>query len=458
MQSWLRDSDPGIRISDNVIGVPTGKREPTMRTLLKAALAGATLMTPASAALAQDKVELTLWHMEQPPHRVQRVQEVIDAFNAANPDIVVKQEPQNWGEVYAKAPAAIAAGQGPDLLFAIPDFTPILKDIGALNSVEDFVKELDAKHDFVDSAVEAYSYDGGVWAVPLYNMAMNLWYRKSVFQEAGIEVPETWEEWKAAAEALSKDGVYGIGLPANKQLYTDQTVYSFMVNGGATEIYNEDGSLRFDNPETVASYRFYADMHKMSPADSTSWTWGEAEACFSSRSCAMVLQFTVIATYDTQAEGDAADLGVAAIPHAEGQEGHNTISYANAVMILAKDEAKREAAEKFISFLLEPENYGRFLNMEPGLFMPVTADGAKAESFWSDPMVQKYKSQIETVIQNAANGRLFGFTSGRTFPSIAAISAQNIIAETLQNMVVNGQSAEEAVAAGQARMEEVSKQ
>jgi multiple sugar transport system ATP-binding protein len=32
---------------------------------------------------------------------------------------------------------------------------------------------------------------------------------------------------------------------------------------------------------------------------------------------------------------------------------------------------------------LEPANYGRFLNMEPGLFLPVTEDGAKAESFWN---------------------------------------------------------------------------
>ena len=425
-----------------------------MKMIMKLALAS-TMLLPA-AAFAQEKVELTLWHMEQPPHRVARVQELIDAFNAANPDIVVKQEPQNWGEVYAKAPAALAAGQGPELLFAIPDFTPILKDIGALTSVEDFVKELDAKHDFVDSMVEAYSYDGGVWAVPLFNMSMNLWYRKSVLEQAGVEVPTTWEEWRAAAEKLSVDGVSGMGLPANKQLYTDQTVYSVMANGGATEIYNEDGTLRFNNPETVGAYEFYNDLLKFSPADSTSWTWGEAEACFSSKACSMVMQFSVISTYDTQAEGDAADLGVAAIPSKDGED-HATIAYANAVMLLAKDEAKMEASKKFVSFLLEPENYGRFLNMEPGLFTPVTADGAKSETFWADPMVAKYRSQIEQVIDNSQNGRLFGFTSGRTFPSIAAISAQNVIAETLQSIVVSGQSAADAVAAGQARMEEASR-
>jgi multiple sugar transport system substrate-binding protein len=427
-----------------------------MRTTLKTLLAGAAAMTLPAGVQAQ-AVEVVLWHMEQPPHRVARVQELIDAFNAANPDVVVRQEPQNWGEIYAKAPAALAAGAGPDMLFAIPDFAPILKDIGALTSVAELVADLDAQHDFVDSAVEAYSYDGGVWAVPLYNMTFNLWYRKSVLEEAGLSVPTSWAEWEAAAEALTGDGVYGIGLPANRQLYTDQTVYSVMLNGGAAEIYNEDGTLRFDNPETVAAYDFYARMMQHSAPDATNWTWGEAEACFASRSCGMIMQFTVISTYDTQAEGDAADLGVAPIPTADGSGDNATIAYANAVMMLSQDEARRAASERFVRFLLEPENYGRFLNMEPGLFMPVTATGAVAESFWNDPMVQKYREQVETIIANGANGKLFGFTSGRVFPAIAAISAQNVLAETLQMVVVGGMSAADAVAAGQARMTELSR-
>lgn len=428
-----------------------------MRTPLKTLLAGSALLLPLPA-FAQDPVQVTLWHMEQPPHRVARIQELIDEFNAANPDVVVTQEPQNWGEIYAKAPAAVAAGAGPDMLFAIPDFAPILKDLGALSSVQDFVEELDAEHDFVDSAVEAYSYDDGVWAVPLYNMTMNLWYRPSVLEAAGVEVPTTWDEWRAAAEALTSEGQYGMGLPANKQLYTDQTVYSVMLNGGASEIYNEDGTLRFDSPETAAAYEFYDSMIPFSPPDAPSWTWGEAEACFASRACAMILQFTVISTYETQAEGDAADLGVAAIPVAKEGDTPGTIAYANAVMFLnPEDSPEREASERFIAFLLEPENYGRFLNMEPGLFMPVTADGATAESFWSDPVVEEYRSQIETVIANGQNGKLFGFTSGRVFPAIAAISGQNVLAETLQNVVVNDVPAAEAVAAGQARMEELSK-
>jgi multiple sugar transport system substrate-binding protein len=60
------------------------------------------LLAVAIPTTAQDAVEVTLWHMEQPPHRVERIQELIDEFNAANPDVVVSQEVQSWGDIYQK--------------------------------------------------------------------------------------------------------------------------------------------------------------------------------------------------------------------------------------------------------------------------------------------------------------------------------------------------------------------
>jgi multiple sugar transport system substrate-binding protein len=284
---------------------------------------------------------------------------------------------------------------------------------------------------------------------------MSLWYNKAAFEAAGVAVPKTWSEWTAAAEKLTADGKFGIGLPASKGLYTDQVVYNFMVNNGASEIYNADGSFAFDSPKTAESYATAAALQKFSPPDSAGWFWGDAEACFASGTCASILQFTTITTYDTQGGGDAGNLGVAPIPHADGESQHNTIAYANAVMLLSDDAAKRAAFETFISWLMEPENYGRFLNMEPGLFLPVTADGATAESFWNDPLVQKYKPQIETMIANSANGKLFGFTNGLTFPSIAPISGQNVLSEVLQAVVIDGADPVAAVAAGQARMQEI---
>lgn len=414
----------------------------------------ALVLSSVSFAAAQDSpVQIMLWHMEQPPQRVARIQQLMDEFNAANPGIVVSQEPQNWGEIYAKAPAALAAGNAPDLLFAIPDFVNIIKELGATQPVDDFIAQLKTDQKMYDWAIELYTYDGHTWAVPLYNMAQSLWYHKSAFEAAGVTPPTTWEEWEAAAKALTADGKYGVGLPANRNLYTDQVVYDFMVNSGAQDIYDADGNIVFDTPETVAAYDFYKTMWQYAPPDSTGWAWGEAEACFNSGTCAMVPQFTVISTYD-QAGGDAADLGVLALPRSSSADKNYTISYVNAAMVLAKDAAKQEAAQKFLAWLLQPENYGRFLNMEPGLFLPVTETGSTAESLWNDPLVVKYHDQVESMVANSQTGMLFGFTGGNTFPSIASISAQNILAQVLQAVVVDGTSPADAVAQGQQMMQE----
>ena len=399
--------------------------------------------------------DIKFWHMEGVPHRVDRIQTLIDEFNAANPDINVSQEVQNWGEIYAKAPASVAAGTAPELLVGIPDFTPILAEMGAAQPVEDFVAELDAKYGFYQKALDQYTYNGHTYAVPLWNMALSLWYRKSDFEAAGIEPPKTWSDLKKAAKALTKDGVYGIGLPGNKQLYTDQTIYSFMVNSGAEEIYNSDGTLRFDNPQTVAAYDVYKELYQYSAPDAANWTWGEAEACFASKGCAMILQFTVISTYDSQAGGDASDLGVIQIPYANGKAHRaGTVSYVNSAMIMTDDEAKMDASKKFLSFLMEPGNYGRFINMEPGLFLPITEAGSQDSTYWDDPVVVKYKSQVETMLDNSTRGSLFGFTNGNTFTSISSISAQNLLAQTLQLTLIDGKSAKDAVSEGMEIMTE----
>ena len=73
-------------------------------SILLVALAMPFTVTPVNAA-----TEVTFWHMEGVPHRVDRIQSLIDEFNSANPDVVVTQEVQNWGEIYAKAPASVAS-------------------------------------------------------------------------------------------------------------------------------------------------------------------------------------------------------------------------------------------------------------------------------------------------------------------------------------------------------------
>ncbi|WP_270164954.1 ABC transporter substrate-binding protein [Paenibacillus sp. SYP-B4298] len=400
--------------------------------------------------------ELTLWHMEEPPNRVARFKEVIDKFNASHPDIKITPQVQSWADAYSKFPAAIQAGNGPDLLFTIPDYTTLIKQLGVVQPVDDIIASINEKHGLLDTSLAPYTYEGHTWAVPLYGMVQVLWYRADLLKEAGITPPTNWDELKSAAEKLTGGGKYGIALPASKSMATDQVLYSFLVTAGAKNIINGSNVVTFNNEKTVAAYQMYKDLLKFSPPDSNTYQWGEPQAQFNTGAAAMAIEKgQYLSTFESESGRPAEDLGVVPMPVASGGE-QGSIYYSNGVMMLTDNAAKKAAIAKFFEYLFEPETYGSFVNAEPGLFLPVTEDGSKAESFWNDPVISKYRSQVEVLIQASNNGALFGFTDGVS-PKIGQIAGPNYMAQTLEQMNSNGLSAEKAVSWGQAQMEEAVK-
>ena len=404
----------------------------------------------------REEVRLVLWHQEQPPHRVARFNAVVDAFNAAQDRISVEVQVGGWDTAYQRVSAAAVAGQAPDLMFVIPDFALTVRELGIAAPVTDLVRELDERHRFISAAKDPYYDDGQYWAVPLFGMQQVLWYRKDLFREAGIaDHPATWEQLVAAAERIAANGErYGIAVPAGRNLASDQVVYSFMVTSGAESIFDRECNVTFDTPETVRALALYRRLVALSPADATSYAWGEPQALFNSGEAVMAIEKgQYLGPFEGESGRPADDLGMVRIPlpAAGGREG--TIYYSNGVMVLTDDPVKQRAANELIRFILSGDRYGSFLTAEPGLFLPTTVSGLESESFWDDPIVTTYRDYIEDMVAYSDYGELFGFTGGYICPAISAISQQNLLAQTVQQMIVADMTPEEAAAWGQAQME-----
>jgi multiple sugar transport system substrate-binding protein len=420
--------------------------------LISLVLAGCSSKETSSEGSKNGVTEITLWHMEEPPNRVKRFNEVVDAFNKANPKIKVTAQVQSWDDAYTKFPAAIKSGNGPDILFALPDYTTLIQSLGVVQPVDDILKKLDAKHEFLDAAVAPYQYDNKTWALPIYGMVQALWYRKDLFKEANLEAPKTWDELLNAAKVLTKDGQAGIALPASKSMATDQVLYSFMITAGAKEVINKDNKVTFNSTNTVKAYDMYDQLLKYSPKDSNTYTWGEPQAQFNAGKAAMAIEKgQYLAPFEAESGRPSTDLGVVPMPVAEGGE-PGSIYYSNAMMVLAKDAKKQEAIAKFFDFLYEPANYASFVNAEPGLFLPVTKSGFDSEEYWNDPVISKYKDQVQVLLDASENGALFGFTDGVS-RKIGKVAGGNYIAQTLEQITINKMSPKEAVEWGQNQME-----
>jgi multiple sugar transport system substrate-binding protein len=408
-------------------------------------------------SFAGERIVITLWHQEEVPNRIKQWQSVIDDFNKSQSKYEVKQQVQNWATIYQKLPPAISAHNQPDIQFTIPDFTLEVRKTGVVQPVDSIVKELDELHHFIPAATQPYSYEGHMWAVPLYGMVQVLFYNKVSFRDAGLDPekpPKTWDELLSYVKQLSGKGRYGIGVPLAKSLATDQVLYSFMCTNQGKDLFDASGNPTFNTPNNIKTIEFYAQLAKYSPPGISSWTWHEPMDAFDAGTIAMAVEKGMyIRTWGSVAKKPAADLGCAPVPIASGGE-RGSIYYSNGAMILTDDSQKIAGATEFFKFILEPTMYAKFLLAEPGLFLPLTGDGNTTA--WSQsPELNGYSDQLNMLMEQSKYGYLFGFTSKRISPAIGAIAAQSIMAQVLQKVVIGNESAPKAVAWGQEQMEKI---
>ncbi|MEM8581355.1 MAG: ABC transporter substrate-binding protein [Pseudomonadota bacterium] len=172
-------------------------------TALKLAMITTALV--ASGAYAQDATltieswrndDLKLWQ-----------EQIIPAFEAANPGIKVKFTPSAPAEYNAVLNSKLDAGSAGDLITCRPfDASLALYDAGHLSDLSG----LDAMSNFSDVAKSAWQTDDGsaTFCVPMASVIHGFIYNKDAFAELGIDVPETEEAFFAALDAIKEDGSY----------------------------------------------------------------------------------------------------------------------------------------------------------------------------------------------------------------------------------------------------------
>ncbi len=150
---------------------------------------------------------------------------------------------------------AIVAGAGPDVALIIPSGLPVtLAMRGALQDLCEF--DLDGFEDeFYPTAMIPYEYNGGLYALPETQTFNMLFYRTDIFEELGIAVPDTWEDFYRIIPIIQKHNLE-IGFGENQDLF----IMLLMQMGG--EFYT-DGLKQtgFDQPEAIAAFKQWTELY-----------------------------------------------------------------------------------------------------------------------------------------------------------------------------------------------------
>lgn len=142
-------------------------------------------------------------------------QGVIDEFNALDNGIRVEVEGVAANDLMEKYTALATAGQMPDFYMADMKNTTQLVDMGLAADVRDIV-DADYLDAFDETALAGYTIDGVPSAIPWFTAAQGVVYRTDLFEEAGVEVPTTWDDLVSVGQQLTGDGAYGIALVGTK--------------------------------------------------------------------------------------------------------------------------------------------------------------------------------------------------------------------------------------------------
>ncbi len=205
-----------------------------------------------ACAPASGKVDLTFttW--------VPGMDKVVDIWNKKNPDIQVKVQsgPNGNSGTYQNFFNQVKAGNAPDLGQIEYDALPNFRVQDAVENIAACKNILDAKSQFVDWTWNQVTFgeDKAVYAIPQDSGPVAMYYRKDLFEQAGIPVPTTWAEYADAAAKIKALGSYITNFPK-----TDVNWFAGMVwqNGG--QWFKNDGTnwsvqLTSDKSTEVADY------------------------------------------------------------------------------------------------------------------------------------------------------------------------------------------------------------
>ncbi len=298
---------------------------------------------------------------------------VFDAFHRANPDVQVVNAgglELRGDQAEANFLMSMAGDTAPDVFYV--NFRQYFSYIeqGFCRPLDDFVarhpESLERVHPEILRVLR--TFDGNLYALPFYQVAQALYYRKDHFQEAGLDPnrpPRTWEEFYRYGQRLVESSpgrngfVFGAGLGSKAYWWTN-----FVWQAGGEVLVPADGGYARSvvaSSEAAQALDFFrrltretwtgADGKRYGPIAGISAQWnrdvaeGRVSMWFSYTNDVML----------SISDLNPSVIGIAAMPAGPGGSANEINAGMWAVNSQVTDPRKLEACWRFITFFVSQE-------------------------------------------------------------------------------------------------------
>ncbi len=213
--------------------------------------------------------------------------------------------------------------------------------------------------DILPRALDVARWEDKLYGIPQTVHPHLLWYRKDLYEQAGLQPPATMDEWRQQVEVFQGkefggQQVYGWAAQAARGFGNVHTWLTFLYSFGGDAFNYDTMEPTLTSPEAIAATTFWADMMKFTPPGINDYTYDEVTNDAAAGRLATCIQWSWGAfavddptTSSTVGLWDFVPVpaGTASVPH-----------LAEWVISVSKYSRHQEEAIKFIQWLESPEN------------------------------------------------------------------------------------------------------
>lgn len=157
--------------------------------------------------------------------------------------------------------------------------------------LDHYPAEYDYK-DFDPGRQATATYDGTVYFAPIQGGGDLMVYRKDLLAKAGLEVPKTLEEFKAAVKAMHDpdNNVYGVGLRGQRG--SGNNVWRWMpyFKGFGGEWFDADGKPAMNSEAAIKATKTYLELFEYSAPGTRTGSWDESTGAFRAGQIAIIVE------------------------------------------------------------------------------------------------------------------------------------------------------------------------
>ena len=354
-----------------------------------------------------DKTQVVIWHswnVEKggTEHELKRI---VDEYNASQDKVNVELQAQP-GEGYSdKVYNAVTNNVGPDIIIEFATTLPEYVEGGFVADMGKYI-DVDSLSERLPKALMEESMgstDGKLHIVPVHSTVPVLFYNKTLYDELGLTVPETWDQVAQNAKKIYEEkNIAGFATDS----YIDLAQILFMQTG-STYIDTESFKVGFNNEACVDRLSWFVDNVKDNYF-ATDFSSGSIDGDFNA---GLLASFVGTSSYEPYITPDGFEYATAPIP-VTGDNAWAPV-FNRGIIVFASNEEKERAACEFVEYFTNVENSSRWCR-SIGAISPYY-DTVKQEEF-SDYLAndQVLQASVETMKNSGTTPPVLGARAIRT--------------------------------------------